>query len=106
MATPTPLPVQRAARDLGEHFVAWRKLRGLTVQQVADRAGVSDRTVGRLATDPGSVSLENLLRIARALGILDSFVASTDPLSTDVGRLRAGEQLPQRVRHPNAPEDA
>ncbi|MGH2858675.1 MAG: helix-turn-helix domain-containing protein, partial [Solirubrobacteraceae bacterium] len=65
MATPTPLPVQRAARDIGEHFVAWRKLRGLTVRQVADRAGVSDRTVGRLTTDPGSVSLENLLRIAR-----------------------------------------
>jgi transcriptional regulator with XRE-family HTH domain len=106
MATPTPLPVQRAARDIGEHFVAWRKLRGLTVRQVADRAGVSDRTVGRLATDPGSVSLENLLRIARALGILDSLVAAADPLSTDVGRLRASEQLPQRVRHPNAREDA
>ncbi|MGH2889393.1 MAG: helix-turn-helix domain-containing protein [Solirubrobacteraceae bacterium] len=106
MATPTPLPVQRAARDISEHFVAWRKLRGLTVQQVADRAGVSARTVGRLATDPGSVSLENLLRIARALGILDSVVAAADPLNTDVGRLRAGEQLPQRVRHPNAREDA
>jgi transcriptional regulator with XRE-family HTH domain len=91
---------------MGEHFVAWRKLRGLTVQQVADRAGVSERTVGRLTTDPGSVSLENLLRIARALGILDSLVASADPLNTDVGRLRAGEQLPQRVRHPNTREDA
>jgi transcriptional regulator with XRE-family HTH domain len=106
MAAPTPLPVQRAARDIGEHLVAWRKLRGLTVRQVADRAGVSDRTVGRLATDPGSVSLENLLRIARALGILNSLVAAADPLSTDVGRLRAGERLPQRVRHPTDREDA
>lgn len=106
MATPTPLPVQRAAREIGEHLVAWRKLRGLTVQQVADRAGISDRTVGRLATNPGSVSLENLLRIARALGILDSVVASTDPLNTDIGRLRSGEQLPQRVRHPNSRRDA
>lgn len=105
MSTPTPLPVQRAAREIGEHLVAWRKLRGLTVRQVADRAGVSERTVGRLAADPGSVSVENLLRIARALGTLDSLVGSTDPLSTDVGRLRAGEQLPQRVRHPNAPEN-
>ncbi|HTU29776.1 MAG TPA: helix-turn-helix transcriptional regulator [Solirubrobacteraceae bacterium] len=105
MATPTPLPVQRAAREIGEHLVAWRKLRGLTVRQVADRAGVSERTVGRLANDPGSVSVENLLRIARALGILDALVASTDPLSTDVGRLRAGEQLPQRVRHASASED-
>jgi DNA-binding Xre family transcriptional regulator len=106
MATPTPLPVQRAARDIGQHLVAWRKLRGLTIKQVADRAGVSDKTVSRLATDPGSVSLENLLRIARALGILDSLVTAADPLSTDIGRLRASEQLPQRVRHPNAREDA
>jgi transcriptional regulator with XRE-family HTH domain len=106
MVTPTPLPVQRAARDIGQHLVAWRKLRGLTIKQVADRAGVSDKTVSRLATDPGSVSLENLLRIARALGILDSLVTAANPLSTDIGRLRAGEQLPQRVRHPNAREDA
>jgi transcriptional regulator with XRE-family HTH domain len=106
MATPTPLPVQRAARDIGEHLVAWRKLRGLTVGQVADRAGVSDKTVSRLATDPGSVSLENVLRVARALGTLDSLVAAADPLSTDIGRLRAGERLPQRVRHPSAREDA
>jgi transcriptional regulator with XRE-family HTH domain len=105
MPTPTPLPVQRAARDIGQHFVAWRKLRGLTIEQVADRAGVSDKTVARLATDPGSISMENMLRIARALGILDSLVSAADPLSTDIGRLRSGEQLPQRVRHPNALED-
>lgn len=106
MATPTPLPVQRAAREIGQHLVAWRKLRGLTVQQVADRAGVSDKTVGRLATDPGSISMENILRISRALGILDSFVTAADPLSTDIGRLRSGERLPQRVRHPSASGDA
>ncbi len=106
MATPTPLPVRRAAREIGEHFVAWRKLRGLTIEQVADRAGVSVNTVSRLATDPGSVSLENMLRVARALGILDPLVAAADPLSTDVGRLRAGDQLPQRVRHPNVRDDS
>jgi transcriptional regulator with XRE-family HTH domain len=105
MPTPTPLPVQRAARDLGAHFVAWRKLRGLTVEQVADRAGVSYKTVERFASDAGSVSVENMLRIARAVGILDQVVAATDPLGTDIGRLRAGEQLPGRVRHPRRDED-
>ena len=99
MSTPTPLPVQHAARDIGTHFDAWRKLRGLTVRQVADRAGVSDKTVARFVTDSGSVSVESMLRIARAVGILDELVTATDPLSTDIGRLRAGEQLPKRVRH-------
>ncbi len=106
MVTPTPLPIRRAARELGEHFIAWRKLRGLTVEEVADRAGVSVNTVSRLGTDPGSVSVENMLRIARALGILDPLVAAADPLSSDIGRLRASEQLPQRVRHPRIAEDS
>lgn len=99
---PTPLPIQRATRDLAEHFGAWRRLRGLTERQVADRAGVSRATIQRFARDPGSVSLENVLRIARALGLLDAIVRATDPLSTDVGRLRAEERLPQRVRHRDA----
>lgn len=106
MSAPTPLPVRRAAREIGAHFVAWRKLRDLTVEQVADRAGVSVATVKRLASDPGSVSVENMLRIARALGVLDRVVAASDPFSTDIGRLRAGEQLPERVRHPRLDEDA
>jgi transcriptional regulator with XRE-family HTH domain len=103
MSTPTPGAVQRAARDIAEHLTAWRKLRGLTELQVADRAGVSRATVQRFARDPGSVSLENLLRICRALGLLDDVVGATDPLNTDVGRLRAEERLPQRIRHGNAP---
>lgn len=105
MSPPPSIPVQRAERDIRENFVAWRKLRGLTVQQVADRSGVSENTVRRFLKDPGSISVENMLRIARSVGILDQLVAATDPLSTDIGRLRAGENLPQRVRHPGGKGD-
>jgi hypothetical protein len=45
-------------------------------------------------------TLENALRVARALGVLDTFIDSLDPYRSDVGRLRADEQLPQRIRHP------
>ena len=105
MPSPTPLPVQRAARDLGAHFATWRKLRGLTLAQVADRAGVNEKTVRRFESDQGTTSVESMLRIARALGVLDQLVAAADPLSTDLGRLRSGEQLPRRVRHPRAAKD-
>jgi hypothetical protein len=44
--------------------------------------------------------MENVLRVARALGVLDQIAAAMDPYATDVGRLRSEEQLPQRVRHP------
>ncbi len=93
-----PLPVRRSLRELGESVAAWRKLRGLTQSQVADRAGVSRGVLLRLEGGDGGVSVENMLRVLRALGILDNVSRALDPYETDVGRLRADEQLPRRVR--------
>jgi transcriptional regulator with XRE-family HTH domain len=90
--------VARALRDVGDAMLAWRKLRGLTQSQLADRAGVAANTVRRLESGEGGTSLENTLRVARALGILDAVPRALDPYETDVGRLRADEQLPRRVR--------
>lgn len=97
-AHPTPLPVRRALRDVGADVAAWRKLRGLTQAQLADRAAVSTMTVGRMERGDGGVSLENMLRILRGLGLLDLIPKALDPFETDLGRQRAGERLPQRVR--------
>jgi len=97
-ATPTPPPVRRALQNIAGSIEAWRKLRGLTQAQLADRAGVGRVTVLRLEKGDGAVTTENVLRILRALGVLDLAVDALDPYQTDVGRLRADEQLPQRVR--------
>lgn len=96
-STPIPRPITRALGEVGEHLATWRRLQRLTAAQVADRAGVSRGTVQRLESGEGA-SLENTFRIARALGVLDLLVSAVDPYSTDVGRLRADEELPQRVR--------
>ena len=71
---------------------------GLTAVQVADRAGVSRTTLRRLETGQGGVSLETALNVARALGQLERFVEALDPYETDLGRARADQRLPQRVR--------
>ncbi|MBU6245801.1 MAG: helix-turn-helix domain-containing protein [Actinomycetales bacterium] len=94
-----PIPVARAQVQLGADLATWRKLRRLTIAQVADRAGLASSTVSRLEHGKGA-SLENVLRIARALGVLDQIAASLDPYATDIGRMRADERLPQRVRPP------
>ena len=94
----SPPPVARALRSLGDDLTVWRKLRGLTQAQLADRAGVARTTLVRLERGDGAVSLENVLRVARALGILEAITRAFDPYESDVGRLRADEQLPQRVR--------
>jgi transcriptional regulator with XRE-family HTH domain len=93
-----PAPVRRALRELGANVVGWRRLRGLTQAQVADRAGVSRGTVIRLERGDGGVSIETLIRVLRALGVLGELSPALDPYRTDVGRLRADGQLPLRVR--------
>lgn len=94
----TPIQVARALAELGEHVRTWRKLNGLTAALVAERAGISRQTLRDIETGTGTVGTENLLRVLRVLGILPAVVGATDPLGTDVGRLRAEQALPQRVR--------
>ena len=91
--------MRRAIREIATALETWRKLRGLTQAQLADRADVGIRTVQRLEHgDGGGVSVENLLRVLRALGLLDALPGALDPHASAVGRLRSDEQLPQRVR--------
>src|ERR1700729_789463 len=103
MASPVPTrsEVCRAngQRRIGEDLATWRRLRRLTAAQVGDRAGISRYPVMRLENGAGA-TMENLLRVARALGVLDQLVEAVDPYQTDVGRLRSQEALPQRVRPP------
>jgi transcriptional regulator with XRE-family HTH domain len=94
----TPLAVARALRVMGTHVSNWRKLQRLTAAQVAERAGISRDTLRAIEQGKGTASTENLFRVLRILGILDDVVAAADPYQTDVGRLRADEILPHRVR--------
>jgi transcriptional regulator with XRE-family HTH domain len=96
-ASRTPIAVANGQRRIGEDLATWRRLRRLTAAQVADRAGISRYTVMRLENGEGA-TMENLLRVARALGVLDQLVGAVDPYKTDVGRLRSEEALPERVR--------
>lgn len=93
-----PRPVVRAGVVVGESVATWRKLQRLTAAQLADRAGVSRSTLSRLEGGDSAVSFETVLRVMRALGILESLIDAFDPYQSDVGRMRADEVLPQRVR--------
>ncbi len=99
--SPTPPPVLRALAGVGADLRSWRLLSRLTAVEVADRAGLHPNTVLRLEAG-GGATLENVLRVARALGILETVVKAFDPYETDLGRMRADERLPSRVRHRRA----
>jgi transcriptional regulator with XRE-family HTH domain len=94
----TPPQIRRTLHSLGQDLATWRKLRGLTQAQLADRSDVARTTLNRLENGDGGVSTENLMRVLRGLGILDNLSRPLNPYESDIGRLRSEEQLPQRVR--------
>lgn len=98
MVSHTSARVPRAARQIGENLAAWRKLQDLTAVQLADRAGVSRTTLSKLERGESGVGLGVVLEVLRALGQLDAIVKATDPYESDLGRVRANQELPQRVR--------
>jgi transcriptional regulator with XRE-family HTH domain len=93
-----PARTRLAAQRIGALLTAWRKLQSLTAEQVADRAGISRTTLRNLERGETTVGLEAFLNVARVLGTLDRLVEALDPYETDLGRARADQVLPKRVR--------
>lgn len=102
MAGRSSVRTVRAGRQVGENLATWRRLQSLTAEQVAERAGISRTTLSKLEHGDLGVGTGVLLEVLRALGQLDAVVTATDPLQSDLGRLRAGQAIPQRVRSPRA----
>ena len=57
------------ADQLSQHLKAFRKVRKLTQSQLAIRLGVSQSRIADIETNPGKVSLENILKVLAALDI-------------------------------------
>lgn len=90
--------IDRQVAEFGEHVRGWRMVLGLTAQQVAERAGITRDTLRKIETGDPSVSFRSVAQVLRALGVLDAAVAAVDPLSSDIGRLRAGNLTKRRAR--------
>jgi transcriptional regulator with XRE-family HTH domain len=90
--------ISREIATFGAHVRGWRMVLGLTAQQVAERANISRSTLHKIESGDSGVSFENVAQVLRALGILNAVVEATDPLSSDIGRLRADRITKQRAR--------
>ncbi|AZZ49257.1 XRE family transcriptional regulator [Rathayibacter rathayi] len=98
MTADLPPAVRASAVEIGADLAGWRKILGLTAEQVADRAGVTRVTLRKVEHGDSTVGFHVLLRVARALGVLETLTAALDPLKTDLGRARADLLLRKRVR--------
>ncbi len=99
MKRPTTVRTKLAARSIGESINTWRKLRHLTMEQLAFKANVSRNTISRLEKGDPSVSFETVLNVADMLEILDQVIDAFDPYENDYGRMFADNELPKRVRN-------
>ncbi|APE33973.1 transcriptional regulator [Nocardia mangyaensis] len=98
MKRPTSPVVMRSAKQLGEYLANWRKLQGLTAEQVAQRANITRTTLRSVENGGLGVTMETYLSVLHALGILRDAVNAIDPYESDLGRARADQILPKRVR--------
>lgn len=92
-----PRAVEGACAQIGGNIQTWRRLRNMSVSDLANRSGVSAATLRRLEQGHGA-SLENVLRVVRQLGVMDPMVASTDPWNDDRGQILMAAMVQDRGR--------
>lgn len=97
---PLSSKARRTARTLGDYVTTFRRLQGLTAEQVADRAGISRNTLRKLEHGEATVGLDVFLEVCRVLGALDFVIAGMNPYETALGQSLAEKnlELPKRVR--------
>lgn len=98
------MTIPELARELGERLRDCRLRRRMEQTELAERAGVSDRTVRGLEKGTGS-SVESLLRVMKALGILEGLDAMVPPgPSVDPLALLKRKDMPRRVYKRRKPD--
>ena len=64
-------------REIGNRLLAFRKKAGLTQIEVAEAAGLSDRTYADIERGSVNMRIETILRICDALHITQRFSSNT-----------------------------
>jgi len=96
--SPLPFEVTQVARELGMHVRIARKRRRMLQSELAQKAGVGEKTIRRLEKGEDGVSMGNVLSALWALGLLPTARALANP-ETDVhGKTLELACLPERVR--------
>lgn len=94
------LNAQRALERLGDNIKVARLKRRISLQDFADRIGVSKRTVSRLEKGDDGVSIGTLAMACLVLGELERVETFLDAGSDDLGLMLAKDQLPKRIDGP------
>ena len=92
------LTLERAITSLGNDLRTARIRRRMTIDDMADRAGVNRKTIMKLEKGDATVSLSVLGSVLLILGEERRLATLLDPAKDDMAILLDQERLPQRVR--------
>jgi transcriptional regulator with XRE-family HTH domain len=76
MASPPPSGIANVLRGIAQQLDAARRRQGLSMEELATRAGLTPAATQELLIH-GRSSMENFLRVLYALGLLEQFVNLT-----------------------------
>ena len=95
---PLPFEVTKVARELGMNVRVARKRRRMLQGDLAQKAGVGEKTIRRLEKGDDGVSIGNVLSVLWALGLLPTARALANPETDEHGKTLELARLPERVR--------
>ena len=79
---------------LGNRLSTFRKLNGLSLEQLAKRAGLTKSYLSKLERDLSSPTIATLLKLARALGLSAEQLIGEAEQDDDIVLVRAGDRVP------------
>ena len=107
MTKPATITAEAFLSELGGRLARVRLEQNLTQRELADRAGVSKRTVERLESGAAATQLSGFIRVCRALELLERFQTLVpDPLPSPIVQLKLRGKLRRRAssaRTPHSP---
>ena len=95
-----PIPVLKALRKLGQDINDARRRRRITVELMAERAGVSRSTIGKIEKGDPTTSMGGYGAVLFVLGMEKRIGELVDSAHDLIGRRLEDENLPQRIRMP------
>ncbi len=95
-----PIPVLRVLRKLGQDINDARRRRRITVELMAERAGVSRSTIGKIEKGDPTTSMGGYGAVLFVLGMEKRIGELVDSAHDLIGRRLEDEKLPQRIRMP------
>jgi transcriptional regulator with XRE-family HTH domain len=93
-----PIPIIKALQKLGQDISDARRRRRITTQLMAERAGLSRSTIGKIERGDPTASMGSYGSVLFVLGMEKRLSDLVDSMHDLVGRRLEDEKLPQRVR--------